>query len=228
MIWTPSRSPIARPPDGLLCSGRRCWRRRCSAGAGTPYARQGIGNIYYVEATYQGPGRWESSDFNLTLTPAGVVGGGFPALGYSSTPQMIAGNTYLEGGELAPLPEGFLGLVLQGNGAAGSGTPGSLFLRLGGALLAQSGRRNLTVSFGGVDYALNPAPGTEDAWVSAITGTVPEANFWTDGTPVTIRIFVTGTQRGINYRGFDAIGEKTKPPHGFYQLSDFQFVVTPG
>ena len=122
-----------------------------------PPAEPGL--IVFLEETYHLPGPWLDADFNLTITPASVVAGGHPALGYSSAAQVVAGNNYIEAGSVAPLPEGLEALLIQGNAAAGSGVGGTLFIKLSGDLLAQAAGRDLTVTFDGNSYPLHPFEG---------------------------------------------------------------------
>ena len=185
------------------------------------------GKVVYVQRPYLGPSAWLDEDFNLTLTPASVVAGGFPALGYSDAGQLVGGNTYIEAGGINPLPPGLQALLIQGNGNAGAGVPGTLFIKLSGELRSKVAGRNLTVSFDGNSYNLHPFVGVSDTWVSVDNSQlVPEADFWAAGTPVTVRVFVTGTEEGFNAGGVARIGQKTKSPYGPYRASDFDLTLS--
>ena len=166
------------------------------------------GMLAYVKADYQGPGPWLDADFNLTLTPARIEPGGFVAVGFSDAGQVAYGNNYREGGAVAPLPPGLNLLVIQGGGA---GADGVLYIRLSGDLLEAVNGRNLLLSFGDNEHELHRAEGSDDVWVSILGDLVPEADIWDAGTPVTIRLFVTGTRYGFTAGGLARIGQYGNP-----------------
>ena len=82
------------------------WAKRGGRGGGVrqvdelPEPIDGVGNIYYVKADYLGPTTWESSDFDLTLTPADVSGANSgTSLGYAPPrhDQVEGWQRYLQG-----------------------------------------------------------------------------------------------------------------------------------
>ena len=99
------------------------------------------GSVVYDKEDYLGPGPWESADFDLTITPQSVVSGGHPSFGYSDSTQTVVGNNYIEAGSISPLPPGLKALLIQGNGASGSGAPGTFYAKFEGELLQKLGRR---------------------------------------------------------------------------------------
>ena len=189
-----------------------------------PTPEKGLGNIYYVKEAYRGPGPWLSTDFDLTLTPANVASSGDPVLGYSAREQRVDLSQRNQGGSISPTPEGLLALIIQ---TQGSGLPGIPLIKLGGTALGQAAGRGLTLTFGGNSYEFLQIPNSDTWGVSQANQQVPEADIWMAGTPVVVRISITGTERALNYRSFAAVGEKTKPPFGPYRASDFDVTVTP-
>ena len=169
------------------------------------------GSIVYVKANHQGPGKWLSADFDLTLTPGhvrsgGAGGSGAVIAGYSNIDSQVYGIFVDPGGTLDPLPPGLSAVFSVNN-------DGVLYLKIleGSQLLAQVGRVNLTVTFGGNDYVLGPAGGSTDEWVARSTDLVPSGDRWTVGTPVTIRVFVSGTDKGLCAGGLREIGSGGNP-----------------
>ena len=200
-------------------------RRGSGSGSGVRHVRElptpekGVGNLYYVVDTYLGPGPWAAADFDLTLTP-GDISGRDTAVGYTRSRTMIEGGIYEQAGAIDPLPDGLEVLGHEGS---------LLFAKLSGQALARAAGRDLTVSFGGNDYTLNPLPGYPDEWSGlSPAGHVAAGDRWTAGTPVTVRVFLAGTETGLLGNGFAAIGEKGKLVPGPYRARDFDFVLTPG
>ena len=180
------------------------------------------GRVVYVEEDYLAPDPWQSADFNLTLTAGhvrsgGAGGAGQTLSGYSNIDSQVFGNFVDPGGSVSPLPPGLSAIFVN--------IPaGNMFLKMTEPLLSRVGRVNLTVSYG--SNAIELAPVSTDEWRS--TGIVPSLARWPVGSTTTIRIFVTGTQRGLNSAGVATIGERTKSPYGPYRESDFDFALSPG
>ena len=180
------------------------------------------GRIVYVNADYRAPGLWLAADFDLSLTPGHVRSGGAGGLGtllsgYSNIDSQVYGQFVDPGGELDPEVPGLSAVFVRNQ-------DGRLYLKMVRPLLTDVGRVNLTVTYDGDDYVLVPALNSGDEWVSQAGDLVPLAERWVIGTPVTIRVFVSGTQKGLTEAGLSTIGDNTKPGAGDTVLEGFYHV----